>query len=644
MIPIDLPEVYLELCCCNMAATGSRIGIMKETYVPFDPADYDGTLQCWFEISVQNWSGWGRSFPITTFLSLVNAITGTAYATISIPPKADPVDWKWQTYRVAFTPPAGAVTFALFMPSMGDDYGSWVEVATARVRIRQTGATKSRIQWPMLEFGAYFSTGYEYVANSIPLRNCPAYTTDWNNSNGESIEHLPIQKYRVEDLDPVSAVEFRVLPGKHPPTQQGNCFIPNGGLTFFLPINFDLWYSDDGGVTKIMIAGTHHDFDPAVDPFPWIFSDVLDPTIFGVAGREIYTRAWVGMGATWYLWATLPLIGTTFTDAIFSGYTTALPGEEHDSIFFEFIDLIADDSQTEGLSVAVFDRDTNLMITGCELSWVKGEIFDWKSTSVNPAAFTSGHELEVRCKSPATGGYYTSPYLGEAQLFFSVDPIHCFTSWQRVGEGTHYVIGYTDYPPGYGSVYDDFGEGCVSAYARLQYYEVPNAVVNYQACASAFAWPTEQYPYEHGYDEYEYFALWNDALNDLDITAGSNRVDESMLNWTDPPDYGPDDQHRTMKRTPDDISQYLVDGNRYCNLQPDDQFWLFPIDAFLVCTICTENVGWVVGEPCVFLFTEVPVIPCNDLPCTTPLCVPTATLEQYQGSLTAVAGPTARIK
>jgi hypothetical protein len=603
----DLPDVYLELNCCNMSATGYtagqiyRTGIMEETLVPFDPADYDGDCEFWFEVTVHNASGSYGSTPIPTFLSLMGG--GATLATIPIP--IHPDNYEFYTYRTQFAPPSGPVNLGLLCPAMGAEYGQWLLCSFARVRIRQTGATKSRIQWPMLSFGTFWSTGYKYVANSISVYDCPTYTPDFSGfgGGGYALENLPIWKFNAEDLATVSEVEFRVLPGKY--VYQPNVEAHAWGLqegTLITSVGF-LVYSDDGGVTKLPaitiplppgVPDSYFEFSAMLgDPYPWTFSVELDPSQFMANESRIWYWGWAYGGGTFvYAQLTGPSAlyipaGSNVVKATWSGYTASLGAGEgpwaHDNVQVVRLDLVCDEANVEGLSVAVFDRDANAMIAGSELTWAKGEQFGWKSASISPSAFTSGHEIEVRCESPSDN-YNTAPTLGEAQLYFNIDPISIFTSWQRVMAGSMY--GFWDYPPAYGERYAFRWSGCVSALSRLEYHEIEDATVNYQACATAYVWPSEGYDYDPNDPgaEYEYFSLWDDGVNDSGVRDTPSRVDISMLNWL-VPDFGPDDEHRTLKRTSADISSSLTDGNRYCSLQPDDMCWLIPLDGYLAMTV-----------------------------------------------------------
>jgi len=42
-------------------------------------------------------------------------------------------------------------------------------------------------------------------------------------------------------------------------------------------------------------------------------------------------------------------------------------------------------------------------------------------------------------------------------------------------------------------------------------------------------------------------------------------------------------EQRTLKMSSEFTG--LVDGNRYCSLQPDDEYWLSPMDGYLVITV-----------------------------------------------------------
>jgi hypothetical protein len=56
------------------------------------------------------------------------------------------------------------------------------------------------------------------------------------------------------------------------------------------------------------------------------------------------------------------------------------------------------------------------------------------------------------------------------------------------------------------------------------------------------------------------------------------------------------------------------------------------------------NDGVWTSDGCTFTFAGNTLVPCNDIPCSVPKCIPTGTLVEYSGSASSVAGFNARIK
>lgn len=154
--PWDLPDQVIEML-------GSEIGDgydtveapCEEGYVWFDPTKYDGNCTFFFEAN-----GWNIDFDWDTEtgpdlpLKLVDS-SGTVYATITLVNTGyvDMYTMGWYDfyfYQVAFTPPATAKKLTVQLPS-GPNWGEdAVALSAARIRIRQTQATKTRTMIPML--------------------------------------------------------------------------------------------------------------------------------------------------------------------------------------------------------------------------------------------------------------------------------------------------------------------------------------------------------------------------------------------------------------------------------------------------------------------------------------------------------------
>ena len=606
---VDFPDVYLELLCCNSGGkwNNSQTSVLaEETYVPWDPAVYDGTLEAWFEVTA-----WNLAAPYT--LSLVDT-TCAVLATITIPthPNAGEASihadqHPWTTYRVPITLPTQACMLALLFGPMtpGGPYDDCY-LPTARIRIRQTAATKSRVQWPMLAFGTAWDVpgmdrgGVAYIGSwdVRALAYSPGYDAEDPLDSLYGYDTVPIWKFRTEDLDPVTGVEFRVLPGSRGNTgASGWCHAENDAHTTLHVITFQLYYSDDGGATRIPIAGTYHAFATPVHQQPWTFTDVLDPALFTQAGRFFWVLYTADGSWRWDLINTWFDPAGGWADAIFTGYTDTYPGTANpDSImYYGWVLNKETGSLTSGLYAALFDRDTDTMIAGSELHWPLGLVFGWKSVRIDPGAFVSGHELEVRLYQEANGRYY--PYISEAQLFWEFGPIGTFTTWQRVMKGslnfgwgwggtgmagypTEGQAQYCDDPDGWiGGVY---GAGGVATTSRTTYHKVPNDVVTFQAC-----WHLWSFGTYNGIPalSYEYLAAWDGQIDDLTLTDGLWRIDVSMLAPTlADMDAEPLIGKRQMLRSPD-ITPYMVPDHCYSTLVPDDGIWKQVMDSFLVITL-----------------------------------------------------------
>lgn len=587
---------YIELLGCNMATpakTDDTIhagGLAIETYRILDPSKYDGECVYTFEVTCHN----STAGSIDVHLQDTDGVT---YATLTLPSHADD-DWGWFTYRVEFTAPETSKTVGVYFST--HDSSSFLYVTTARIEISQVGATKSRVQWPMLAFGNSWAVGLhsEFIACSCQVYTEGNYLPNYDGGDPDysyALDCLPIWKLSENQLDTISAVEFRALPGKHVGVSDKwmMCWagLPDPPVGPMATWWSELYYSDDGGATKTAVADTIQSFGIIEIPYPsWWWNISVDPSLFEVDGRKFYLYFSPDGGAPIYAEFSGLLLGSAyeFERAEFTGYLSnySSPVVEN-SVMFVGLTLYESDAAIEGLSIAVFDRETDTMIPGSELSWTNGELGTWKSCQIAVEDWPIDHEVECRLSSPAAS-YQTAPYISEAEINFDVDPITVFTSWQRVMKGSvNFGWGYpgwgiSGYPTGGQSEYmwDDGGSpyefGGVSTMSRLKFRETANSTKRYQTCARS--WSYGSYNPENPGLAYEYMALYDDGENDDGCTDGYNRIDASMTNWEES-DFSAMDRYLKLS---EEIE--LIDAHRYCSLQPDDEYWLSLMDGYIVVT------------------------------------------------------------
>jgi hypothetical protein len=246
----------------------------------------------------------------------------------------------------------------------------------------------------------------------------------------------------------------------------------------------------------------------------------------------------------------------------------------------------------EDLYVALFDRQTDTMITGSELVFTQAELLTFKTAYIVAGDFPFTHEIEIRAKSSATSHLY-SPWLEEAYLYINSSNIGVFTSYQRVGRGSlafGWGLGEPPYPEEGQDEYmwspPNRWNGGVDCSARAMYNKIPGSEVRYQTCA--FLYDTSGYEnYSNPDLSYLYEALWNNGLSDEGLPpAGYNRVDGSELFYTaddlaEQVDYT---EPRYLKTT-EDIASLLVDDVRYCQMNQDDEYWVCPLNAQILSTV-----------------------------------------------------------
>ncbi len=404
---------------------------------------------------------------------------------------------------------------------------------------------------------------------------------------------------------------------------------PNPTLTSWIG---ELRYSDDGGGTFTSVAGTNSTFTNA-DPFPWTYSVALDPTIFNTPGRTFYLYGKAdsfAFGTFLYPIYYDPTL--TYDYATFKLTSLDYPYGETNSYINVTIQVGIVNVIKEALDVALFDRDTSLMIVGSNIHFDPEELRSEKSVVIPGNVFPFTHEVELRAKSDATNGNY-APYLQEASIYIDYKDITAFTNYQRVGVGS-LLLGWgfagnydaspypwngqeqlmwpdpsqvdlwtVAHPPDDGFPGGFYRYGGIDASARQLIHKVSGVEVRYQVCMESYR--GVDYPYDPigdpVYDpaeEYLYQALWdNDAL-DNDHSVGNKVIAGSkvfltaaeLVEW----------QKRFLK-TSGNIASLLSEGNRYCQFQPSDNYSpINPISAVILSTV--RGTGGPIDLPDTFLY------------------------------------------
>lgn len=168
--------VNIEMCGKGMGSTTSA-HIFERSYTPLNTADYDGTCTYYCEIVATNVNA-STAYSVD-LIDVTHDPTGAApEATFSIPANTT----AHTRYRSAAWTPEGTsdAVYKIRVPSTAVNYD--VTVWEARIVIVQVGATKTRIQIPLLN-AIYDEASYN-VAGHVDLTTSTSYTqgsvTYWN--------------------------------------------------------------------------------------------------------------------------------------------------------------------------------------------------------------------------------------------------------------------------------------------------------------------------------------------------------------------------------------------------------------------------------------------------------------------------------
>lgn len=132
-------EVPIELMDYPVGSASSANNIITASRTTLDTNDYDGSPTYDFELIATN------SHSSTNYSVTLRNGAGTTVATLSITANTTTA----KRFRVAFTPTVGADNYTLRIPRTNTG-NLLVQVYSARILVKQTGATKTRLYIPML--------------------------------------------------------------------------------------------------------------------------------------------------------------------------------------------------------------------------------------------------------------------------------------------------------------------------------------------------------------------------------------------------------------------------------------------------------------------------------------------------------------
>lgn len=168
---IDLPDVYIEMMegstTDDYETTEEPIPI---TYTVLNTNDYDGTAQYYFEIICENGdTPYEDPDNYPHDFKLVDT-DDNVYATITVPPNWSAVweDYNFEPWRyrsAAFTPASGSKTYAVQMETALWG-GGMQRLYAARIIVRQSAATKTRTQYPLMSFWGTGFSGENFRAKA----------------------------------------------------------------------------------------------------------------------------------------------------------------------------------------------------------------------------------------------------------------------------------------------------------------------------------------------------------------------------------------------------------------------------------------------------------------------------------------------
>lgn len=171
-VPVELMDVGIS--------SGTATDAFSRTRTSLNTGDYDGTVTYTFEVVANNTDSVARN------VSLVDS-TGLVVATIAVPGGGGGI-WNSQRYATAFTPTSGAQNYRIQLD--GTTAAGDLSAFEGRIRIRQIGATQTKIYIPLLagndsaDSGADdSSSGIDDTSNSTYAQGEPAWYALWQKND-----------------------------------------------------------------------------------------------------------------------------------------------------------------------------------------------------------------------------------------------------------------------------------------------------------------------------------------------------------------------------------------------------------------------------------------------------------------------------
>lgn len=560
---INPPDVYIEML--NIAlwhpSPLDYQSTPAEFYRTLNTNDFDGSPTFWWEVLGYNSNhqyGTGANYSI----QLVD-LSGNVYASITLPSEyPDATGQNLGRQRVQFTPPKGETTFAVrFNPYTwtGDEpvgEGCDPTLGAVRIIITQDNPTKSMIQIPMHCLGDWGSDT-NYLDEPIDFYTWGRYTAK-TYANPAAVTddfdwccYAGVWKYEKSKLATVSRVLLEAVAGSPPALVAGDN-----------TSGFYVWLDEEGDAAPYWSVALFDALGNMVpdSQFEGGGSESISELVNLQLEQGTYYPKISIDGVNWLAYATSwtidhdPYGGTVGWSAV-GGPWFVDPYGGGSGLHFQVRWSYQTASSPDTISIALFDRTSNKMVSGSEIIWEADTLVSRKTVEIDASELTSGHEYELRYMVVGNGG--TGAVFGyENNLYLYLDPISVMTVWQRVSKSE-----YLDY----------FGRASaphVGDESRVLLNIPKSATVYFENCAWSWGIADEENP-----EFPRLYRLFDVGETDYGIEGAA--VTASALQWK----VGDPAEVVMIKRSE---ALTLTDGNRFIVDQPNYEFDLFQVQAFIV--------------------------------------------------------------
>lgn len=177
LVPIELTD--------NGMWSNTTQTIFNRTRTSLDTSYYDGDVTYSFEIVAVN------TDTVNKIVTLIDSF-GTTRASINIPPSTSVFTY----LSVLFTPNSGSDNYRVVLPATS--FVDKVKVLTARIVVRQIGATKTRVYVPMYAFDPDSAFRLDGTANITA-------DTIYNGASPPPLRTFPLWQYKASNLSNLAA-------------------------------------------------------------------------------------------------------------------------------------------------------------------------------------------------------------------------------------------------------------------------------------------------------------------------------------------------------------------------------------------------------------------------------------------------------